>query len=300
MLLDKLLAHLELEVEPFALCEIHRGWALRLAPPADVVLHFVLAGRGELVVTPSGRYPIGADCLVVVPPGMAHAIDCEGTAGCVVRADSREIARDSGVHRVEAGEGERGLVVACGRVHATYGGLSGLFDRLPAPLIQDFSDSPVVRGAFTQLLEESQSPQPGVAEMASALMYQCFVLLLRRLCESRDCRIAWLDAVTDTQLARALDAMHEHPERRHSVASLASAAGLSRSSFGERFTRAFERSPMEYLREVRLQRGARLLKTTDLGVQQIARKVGFASRSHFSQAFAGLYGRPPADYRAGA
>jgi len=298
MLLDKLLAHLELEVEPFALCEVHRGWMLRLAPPTDVVLHFVLAGRGEVVVPPSGRYPIAADCLVVVPPGMSHSIDCKAAAGCVVRADSGQIARNSGVHRIEAGEGESGLVVACGRVHATYGGLAGLFDRLPAPLVQNFSDSPLVRGAFTQLLEEARRPQPGVEPMASALMYQCFVLLLRRLCESRDCRIAWLDAVTDEQLARALDAMHEHPERHHSVESLAGVAGMSRSAFGERFTRAFDRSPMDYLREVRLQRGARLLKTTDLGVEQIARKVGFASRSHFSQAFADLYGRPPADYRA--
>jgi len=300
MLLDSLLSHLELRVEPFAVCDIRRGGRLQLAPPASVVLHFVVAGRGELLVPPRSRLPLAADQLVLVPPGLQHTIESAARSGRAVRADSSEIPFDSGIHRIEVGDGEEGLVVACGRVHASYGGLKGLFDRLREPLVVDFSQSPAVRTAFDTLLAESTDPQPGGEAMVSALMHQCFVLLLRRLCEARDCRLPWLEAVLDEQLGRAVDAMQQHPERPHSVDSLAAEAGLSRSSFAERFTRAFGRSPMDYLREIRLQRGARLLRTSDLGIQQVARRVGFRSRSHFSQAFAELYGQPPAEYLAGA
>ena len=101
-------------------------------------------------------------------------------------------------------------------------------------------------------------------------------------------------------LARALDVMLDAPEQPHTLESVAKAAGMSRSAFSERFGQAFGRSAMELLREVRLDRGAELLRATELSVQAVAEKVGFSSRSHFSRAFRGKYGVDPAGFRAAA
>jgi len=38
VLLDKLLANLAVDVEPFALCLLSAGWRLRLPGPADVMI----------------------------------------------------------------------------------------------------------------------------------------------------------------------------------------------------------------------------------------------------------------------
>ncbi len=75
---------------------------------------------------------------------------------------------------------------------------------------------------------------------------------------------------------------------------------MSRAAFAERFRATFERSPMAFLRDLRLRRAARLLAETDLPVKTVAGRVGFASRSHFSRAFKASFGADPAAYRATA
>lgn len=122
----------------------------------------------------------------------------------------------------------------------------------------------------------------------------------RTRCQGLLERLQWLEAITDEQLGSVVDVVLAHPEKAHSLDSLAELAGMSRSTFTDHFRKAFGRSPMDFVREVRLQRGARLLRTTDLSVKQIARRVGVHSRSHFTQAFSDLYGVSPKRYRLGA
>jgi transcriptional regulator GlxA family with amidase domain len=136
--------------------------------------------------------------------------------------------------------------------------------------------------------------------MIQALMTQCLVALLRRLCQSGRCGLSWLSALDDPRLARALKALLDQPARPLTLASLARIAGMSRSGFSERFTQAFGRSPMELRREMRLHRAAQLLRTTSLPIKDVARRVGFGSRSHFSRAFQNLFGVDPVRFRSAA
>ena len=95
-----------------------------------------------------------------------------------------------------------------------------------------------------------------------------------------------------------MDEILEHPEGPHTVESLAALAGMSRSAFARTFLEAFGRTPIDYVRDVRLRRGARLLHRGDLSVSEIAGRVGFASRSHFSRAFRDQFGCSPAKFRS--
>jgi transcriptional regulator GlxA family with amidase domain len=106
-----------------------------------------------------------------------------------------------------------------------------------------------------------------------------------------------LSALEDPQLASVIDAMLEHPEQHHTVESLASIAHMSRSAFARRFTDCFNRPPMDYLRDVRLRRAAQLLCRDDLSVDEVASKVGFSSRSHFSHTFREHFGASPVAFR---
>lgn len=72
---------------------------------------------------------------------------------------------------------------------------------------------------------------------------------------------------------------------------------MSRSAFAQRFKATFGRSAMDFLKELRLQRAARLLPTTRRPIKSIAGPVGFASRSHFSHSFTDFFGTAPVDFR---
>jgi transcriptional regulator GlxA family with amidase domain len=168
------------------------------------------------------------------------------------------------------------------------------------PLVVDFSDTPHMRAVFDALLAEQQSGAPGRAQMVSALMRQCLVEFFRRICARDDCNVPWLNALEDERMARALRVILSAPHRGHSLESLAREAAMSRSAFAARFRASFDRTPMEYVREVRLREAAQMLRSSELPIDVVAGRAGFASRSHFSRAFRDLFGRSPSAYRAGS
>ena len=299
MLLERLFENLALTVDPFATCAVAQGWRLRLPRRDWVVFHFILEGEGALRLSPTDARPLRPGTLVVIPPGLAHAVEC----GALIEREAlaADQVTDAPICALVAGPPEEiELTVACGRVQVTYGGSLGLFDRLTEPLMLDFSDEPTMQVTFEALVREYGQANEGTKAMMTALMNQCLVLVFRRLCNDQECRLPWLSALDDPGLAPAIDAILAHPDERHTVEILASRGNMSRSVFARRFHEALDRTPMEFVRDVRLRKGARLLHRAELSVEEVAAKVGFASRSHFSRAFHDHFGCSPATFRAGA
>ena len=187
-----------------------------------------------------------------------------------------------------------------GKLGLRYGDSMNLFTHLREIVAVDFSDVPAVTAAFQGILAEQSNPGPGSEAMTAALMSQCLVHLLRHLAKDRDCPLPWLTALDDPRLARAIDHILKNPARDHTVESLAVAASMSRSTFAERFTSAFGRSPISLVHNVRMQRAAQLLRQGMLSTDEVADRVGFSSRSHFSHAFKKHSGISPARFRAQA
>ncbi len=123
----------------------------------------------------------------------------------------------------------------------------------------------------------------------------CSQLLRREL--ARDVNSQLFVALRDPRLARAVAGVLLRPAAPYTVASLAAMAGMSRTSFAERFQAAYGETPLDFVQRVRLRHGATLLRTTALPVKVVAAAVGYASRSHFSRAFHAAYGIDPRGYR---
>jgi AraC-like DNA-binding protein len=81
------------------------------------------------------------------------------------------------------------------------------------------------------------------------------------------------------------------------VEALARAAFLSGSRLHALFQQHLKRSPMAYVREMRLNEARRLLATTAMSVGQVAAATGFANQFHFSRAFRSAAGQTPTAYR---
>ena len=296
MLLDSLLANLDLKVDPFAACRLADGWRLRLPGNDRVIFHFLLQGEGALRLGPGEPLALKSNSLAIIPPGLNHAIQC-GHVSHETGIEGQGETRASLCEFVAGPVDELCMTVACGRIQANYAGGAGLFDYLNEAIVLDFSDSPRMRSIFESLIEEYQAPDAGRATMLSALMNQCLIHVLRRLNQEADGCLPWLTALDDPRLARVIEAILNHPEQPHTLELLANMANMSRSTFVRHFEQSFGRTPMDYLRDVRLRQATRLLRVNGLTVNSIAGKVGFASRSHFSHAFHNHYGCSPLDYR---
>jgi AraC-like DNA-binding protein len=108
----------------------------------------------------------------------------------------------------------------------------------------------------------------------------------------------WMAALRDPVLAPALSLMHRSPDRRWTVAEIASGAAVSRSLLDDRFRQVLGRSPIRYLTEWRMHLADELLATTDIGVVSVARRVGYDSEEAFSRAFKRARGLSPSHWRA--
>jgi AraC-like DNA-binding protein len=108
-----------------------------------------------------------------------------------------------------------------------------------------------------------------------------------------------LRGLADSRLAPAIRHMHGHLARPWTVAELAKTAALSRSAFFDRFTRTVGVPPMEYLVAWRMVVAKDLLRRDELGLAEVAERVGYGSASTFSTAFSRHVGQPPSRYARG-
>lgn len=297
MLLNKLLSNLSVHVKPFAICTLTEGWRLHLPGPPGLLFHFVLEGNGVLYGPRGDAHPISPMHLSVVPIGAKHVLESAGEFRDELRIDAPPAGGQ--VCQIVAGSSDQAdLVVSCGIVSVRYGPSLDLFDHLNEVLAVDLSSVPQALSAFQGIMAEQSQAIAGSDAMTAALMTQCLVHLFRRLPSQDEDALPWLMALQDERLGRVIDMILDAPGEDHSVDSLAETAAMSRSAFSERFAESFGRSPMSFVNHVRMQRATELLAIENLSIDEIARTVGYASRSHFSRAFKDHSGLPPKDFRA--
>ncbi|HRK72855.1 MAG TPA: AraC family transcriptional regulator [Rhodothermales bacterium] len=73
---------------------------------------------------------------------------------------------------------------------------------------------------------------------------------------------------------------------------------MGRSIFFLRFRLVFGTSPTDYIRALRLQKGAYLLQHSSMSISEVASRVGFRSLAYFTKCFTNHYGVSPSTFQA--
>ncbi len=296
--LDRLLVTLDVDVQTLAFCELRRGRRL-VAPPVDaIMMHYVLAGTMHMTIP--GHEPLVClpGSIVLIPPAVPLNVAADGgPASDVIAEEHCFISRD-GVLFCDAADGGVGdLRYVSGIVLASFSGSFGLFDKLSKPIAQHLGDREIIRQSYSTMLDELAQPRLGARALTSALMKACMVLVIREFMASGVPGITLLEALPDARINKAVSAVLDRPADRHSIETMAAAAGMSRAALARNFSSTFGLSPMDFVTKTRLHHAAQLLRSTPLPVKVIAASSGFGSRSHFSRAFKRAYGVDPTAFR---
>lgn len=104
---------------------------------------------------------------------------------------------------------------------------------------------------------------------------------------------------TDKEFMDAVvGAVCEHLEREDlRIELIAEQLGFTPRAFSRKFKKVSGRTPSEFIKEVRFEQAARLLKTTTLTVQEVMYRVGISNKSYFYRGFQLKYGVKPKEYR---
>ncbi|AMM18797.1 cupin (plasmid) [Burkholderia sp. PAMC 28687] len=298
-ILERFLAALDIGVANFTLCDIRDGWSARFDACATASLHYCMEGSGALVTQGEERISLSPHSFVLLPPGVAYRIESGGTSPTSETNHGRRgywPSRET-IPALQVGGAGAGIATACGELNLDTNSGSDPFRTMRRPLIAQFDGQSGLKNQFVLLLAECARPGLGSRALVEALLKQCLIMVLRRQIASGGTDLPWAAGFADKRLAGALEAIFERPGSPLSVESLADIAGMSRSAFAAQFMKAFGQPPMAMLKVVRLRKAAELLATTALSVAEVARMVGFSSRSNFSQAFHAMHGMDPTAFR---
>lgn len=94
-----------------------------------------------------------------------------------------------------------------------------------------------------------------------------------------------------------LQFLYSHADEKLTLHDLAHAGGISRTKCCQLFQRFFNRSPIDYLNDYRIEKSVELLRTTDLSVTEISIVCGFGNPSYFAEIFRKHKGCSPSGYR---
>jgi AraC family transcriptional regulator len=103
--------------------------------------------------------------------------------------------------------------------------------------------------------------------------------------------------LSDREVDRIADYMRAHLGEDITVEDLAAIVNVSKFHFIRTFAATTGRTPVRYLRGLRLETAAQLLRTTTLSVARVAVACGYRSAGQFGAAFRGEYGASPTEFR---
>ena len=309
--LDAALERLRLEGAIFLRAEYTEGWhwmslgpemAPVLHPGAErvILFHVIAQGRCWITVDDGERHWAEAGDVIVIPYGHQHAMGGVDDAECIDIATIVPPMPWTEFPILRCGEGGRQTDIVCGYLHC----VDPLFD----PALQVFPPVFVVRptGPAEEWVRASiqyalaANPGPGAPATLAATRVPELLLtevLRLHLATAPAADRGLVAALRDDIVAPVLALLHGAPERKWTVAELASKTAVSRSVLDDRFRRVLGTSPIRYLTDWRMHQAAELLATTDVSVANVARRVGYEAEEAFSRAFKRYHGLSPAHWR---
>jgi len=224
-------------------------------------------GRAELA-TPDRVFALPPGRCVLIAPDIAGTAKAEG--------DASHLTIEFGLGRVRDAaalpEGDAPLV-------------------LPADPPRD----ELARSLLRELATPRPELSPGVCARAQALLHLCLSSAL----DSAAARGASLGPTADAraQLQPALRYIDAHLADLLPNSKLAELAHASESHFIRMFRRVVGCTPARHVQERRVSNAVELLLRSNLSIDEIAERCGFANRYHFSRVFAQRMSHPPARFR---
>lgn len=279
--------------------EAHAPWGLRVPQKPRASFYLVARGGARIEVEGTRAHALSPGEVAFVPHGTPHVVrDAASTIPATV-CDGP--VTSSLTPRRIGGQGDVTTIVA-GFFEIPTGREPPILQRMPSLVVLSSADGtsgPWISATLQLVLAESAAPKPATGVVLQRLADVLFVLALRSVNTSGQCKGPSLPALADPRIYEVLNLMHARVADPWTVVSLAKRANMSRSGFAARFTELVGEPPLHYLARWRVTRAAELLRDGDEKIETVANLVGYDNLPAFSRAFKRWLGESPAIYRRG-
>ncbi|AYG69559.1 MULTISPECIES: AraC family transcriptional regulator [unclassified Rhizobium] len=278
--------------------ELGHPWSLALPERPYALFHYLSRGSATLALEHGREFCMTEGDLVVVTRGEPHLIYSDSRTKPFQIMDLDRPTHLGVVHH--GGSAQPFATMICGNFILSWPSRGSVMELLPPVLLlKPTMDGDWLEAILRRMVSESALERPGQRVALSRMTEMLFVEVLRSWIKSLGPgEGGWLGAMADPYIGRALEFIHERPDRPWTLRDLAHRVGLGRSVFSARFTKLVGQSMQRYLIARRMSEAAFLLESSDEGIARIASRVGYETAAAFSKLFHRHHGLSPGRYRA--
>lgn len=294
-LLDRVLASATLASDVFFAGEPCGDWRMSNSdsPGAGAAFHLVLRGSPWMHVPGDvgQRRQLHPGDFVFLPRDALHVL---------TRSDEAPVGSGTAIETVRpVSDGDDQTALICGKLmlerHAQQFLLAPLPDIVVMPA-KGASVPAIVPAIVSLMWEEVRGNERPLSTTLNRLADVLVAQVLRFAVRNRLVSSGAFAGLADPQLRRAMSEVIAAPERGWSVEALAQKALMSRSAFASRFLSVVGRTPLDFVREWRMQQAVGLLRG-GRSVGDVAAVSGYESEASFAKAFKRVIGVGPGAVR---
>jgi AraC-like DNA-binding protein len=276
-------------------------WGMAIPAIAQsLMFHFVV--EGECCVEVEGKnLAVRTGDFFMIPHGQGHSLKDRSDTSCLPLFDL-PIETVSGYYEtLNYGGGGKRTRLLCGAVSFDHPIAERLLATMPPYICIDSrsdSEGQFLNSTMSMLASETKAPNLGSEAVITRLADLLVIHSLRAwLTKDMEGRSGWLSALQDRTLGKALLSMHKRPGERWTIEKLAQVAGMSRTTFAEKFKERVGQAPLQYLTEWRMAVAKSKLETSHDSILEIALDLGYQSEAAFSRAYKKTIGSTPGTSR---
>lgn len=299
--IGKLLDSLKMESAFFTNSTLSSPWALGMPPMSNCMMFHIVVDGDVLFRSGDAEFSLTSGEFVLFPRSAGHELS-DGHCQNVTPLNQLPIKNIT--ERYETltfgGDGKTTRLI-CGAVVFEHPLAIKLLGVMPHFIKVDRhaeSAMSTIKSISELLKLEAQQIAVGAGATIGRLADILVIAAMRQyLTELDENELGWINALEDDRIGKAIKLIHNQPEKHWSLEDLATAIGMSRTSFANQFKRLVGNTPMEYLTEWRMSLAYSKLQLSQQTVLAIALDIGYQSEAAFSRAFKKATGQSPGEVR---
>ncbi|MFT9018776.1 AraC family transcriptional regulator [Acetobacter malorum] len=276
------------------------GFAFK-AKPGCAYFHFMATGTAKLLTEDGELQTLSAGNAVFLPQGSAHQIvsDPKALVQDIDHYDVVSLSETVCAVTASSCSSPRAIFFS-GCMEFDLGGLQGLVPLMPKLMMIDATSQRYLElmPILTAMEQEACAGRVGDAGILARLADVVMAVIVRGWVEC-GCgnSSAFVTALREPRLSRAILSLHRQPGRDWTVAELAAESGLSRSVFAKRFQETIGVAPLRYAGELRMRIARTWLAYDRMPIERVAERLGYTSQAAFSRAYKRITGISPGSSR---
>lgn len=152
--------------------------------------------------------------------------------------------------------------------------------------------SRAIQGAWQVCVSEAEGFELEVREQLSRLIF-----LLAKYCPAAEKRPSEKTLRDGARIKIMLQYIQEHYDGELTLSKIAQSAAISKNECLRCFRSIIGSTPVQYVKQVRIQKAAELLSSTNRKISDIGAECGFQEMSYFAKTFRELKGYTPGEFR---